>query len=432
MATNLGRCAYGRVSDTTPHHRPWDGTNFGSEANLAVSDTDIQWLVMKSNPDDAVEKCVAFWTNQLTGDNFFVQTWNGTTWTTQFSGRFAEAMTVRGFDLEYEDNGDIIVIFTDETTQVKYRARTAGSWDGSNQNAGSVLDDTPSIIVIKRANDTNTLFAVMSSNSSQLHAKRWTGTAWDNDIRIDDGTHTLSVKEQQCFDLAFEGDNNNCFVIFGDQNKDTQYRLFTTSWSAILDAYLAQGDKCFELRADWDHDSGADDIAIIQQLGNGNYEFGHWNGSTWQTVGSSLANQNKNERQLGIAFERSTAGTAIAVMDDKDDNIPLSYRTLVASTNTWSSISTLARSGGATINGLILNPDDGSDDMIVLISDQNDDLDSAKWDGSTFGDLEAGLVTDLPTTSKLEPFGFAFDFGVAPIPSGKPYPFTPGGFRLDV
>jgi len=427
MATSLGRCAYGRATDTTPHHRAWDGTDFGAELDLNVANSNILWMVIKSNPDDAVEKAVAFWADNLTGDNFWVMTWNGSSWTTGFSGRFAESQVSRGFDLEYENGGDILVIYSDETTQLKYRLRASGTW-GSEQNAGTTIDSNPRTIVIKRANDTDTLFTAISSDGGQLHAKRWTGSAIDNDTRIDDGSNVLAVKEQQCFDISFEGNNNNCFVIFGDTNKDLEYRLFTTSWSGITQAYSGMSDKVFELRADWDHDSGQDDIAVVMVLGNGFYEFASWNGSSWQTRGSTLAAQNKNERGIGIQFERSTTGTAVAVMCDKDDNIPLSYRTLTVPA-TWSSVSTLARSGGATINALVLNADDASDDMIVMISDQDDDLDSAKWTGTTFGDLEANLAADLPSSSKLEPFGFAWNIGVAPVAGAKRFPSIPRSLR---
>ena len=103
MATTLGRAAYGRVSDTTPVTRAWDGTNFGSETDLNLANSDVLWMVVKSNPANSAEKCVAFWADNLTGDNFWVMVWNGSSWSTGFSGRFAESQTSRGFDLEYEN-----------------------------------------------------------------------------------------------------------------------------------------------------------------------------------------------------------------------------------------------------------------------------------------------------------------------------------------
>ena len=132
--------AYGEGTVITPRYRTWSGSAFSLEGTAADTDDTIMWTVLKASPV-ANEMILGAYSSATR--TLFIQTWNGTGWTSNWSTFLNYDGATRIFDLAYETNsGDAIVVFGNDTNKdLRYRKRVGGVWDGSDQTISAITPD---------------------------------------------------------------------------------------------------------------------------------------------------------------------------------------------------------------------------------------------------------------------------------------------------
>lgn len=402
LSVDRGIVGYGEGSVTTPRYRIWDGSAFGNEASAAAAAATIQWIVVKPssvNSDDVIMGVLA------SNNNLYVQTWNGASWTANWNTAVGDSIT-RRFDVAFEQSsGDAVVVFGDGTSQMKYRKRVGGTWDGSNQNAGTALADLPYWIRAESRPTNDDIFVGVLTNGGTFHAMRWNGAtnAWGDQVQM---AASPSSKDQEAMDIAFERASGDAFVLWGDQSNNLKYREFTTAWQAETNAYAGMADKPFWVVATFDPISSSSKIAVGMVLNNGNFEFGAWDGSAWVSRPVAIAARDKAERGMDVAFEKDT-GKALYIYDTSANPNQMTWRTWTSSGG-FSSGTAQSGSSGA-INTMQLRSDPYTNEVMALYADANSDLFHRLWSGSAWTALGTALEASLSSvTTMREAFMFAW------------------------
>ena len=396
--------AYGEGTVITPRFRTWDGSTFSAEGSANDTDDTIKWVVLKASPV-SVEMILGVYSSAT--KYLFVQTWNGTSWTSNWSSFLNYDGSKRVFDIAYEKTtGDVVVVFgNNDTNTLCYRKRVGGVWDSADQTISTITPDTELLWVRAKSRPTNNdIFVAGSSNSKTLYALRWDG---DTDTWTDGLTTTAGIKDQnrEGFDLAFESASGDAFLIWGDAALNVKYREFTTSWQSESTAYSGLTDDVFWLKAAYDPLSTSSNIAIAMLREDTYLEFGAWNGSSWVTRPSAILALQRDNRSIDVAFEYGT-GEAVYAFSQSANSTQLARRTWT-SAGGFSSVTVETGTTG-NIKFVQLKADPTSASMMAVYADANADLFYRYWDGSSFSTLGTALETTISDADKLEPFMFAW------------------------
>ena len=396
--------AYGEGTVTTTRHRTWDGFIFSAEGSAQAAESRISWVVLKASPVSNEMILGAYATGTKT---LYIQTWDGSSWTSNWSSFLNYDGTKRVFDIAYEKTtGDVIVVFGNrDTKKLHFRKRVSGTWDSADQTVSAFTPDSELLWVRAESRPTNNdIFVAGASNSKSLYAARWDGAnnTWTNGLQT-----TVGIKDQnrEGFDLAFESASGDAFLIWGDPALNVKYREFTTGWQGESTAYSGLGDDVFWLAAAYDPLSTSSKIAIAMLREDTYLEFGAWNGSSWVTRPSAILAPNRDNRSIDVAFENGT-GRAVYAFSQSANSTQLAWRT-------WTSaggFSCVAVEAGITgsIKFVQLQADPTSDDMMAIYADANADLFYGFSNGSSWSVLGVAIETNLSQFDKVEPFMFAW------------------------
>ena len=134
---------YGEGSVITPRYRTWEGApslSFSAEASANNTDDVIKWVVLKPSP---IENEMIMGTYSSADKKLYIQTWDGTSWTSNWSTHLNYDGSFRMFDIAYEKNsGDAVVVFGDKNDKtLRYRKRVDGTWDSCRSDYRCTPDD---------------------------------------------------------------------------------------------------------------------------------------------------------------------------------------------------------------------------------------------------------------------------------------------------
>ncbi len=394
-----GLAVYGEGSVANPRYREWDSRFFGPEGSANPAASTINWVVVASSPSSP-EKVVGI----LSSDSFlYVQTWNGAVWASNWNTNLGRDQT-RGFDIAYEEqSGDVVVAFGDNTAQLRYRKRVAGTWDGANGNAGTPLADVPYYVRLTPNPTNNDIMTAVATNAGTLHALRWDGATklWGNQVQM---PGILGSKDEESFDVAYERASGDAFVIWGDDGGALRYREFTAAWGAATTAYSLP-DKALWVTAAADPEASSNRIAVGMILNNNDLEFGAWTGASWAARPAPVGTSQKNQRGIDVGFE-ATTNRAMFVFNPSSNPRQIVWRTWTQSGGFGGVTAEPGLTGN--INFVQVRPDPTSNDMMLLYADNNRDLAYRWWDGATWSPLAVALEVDLSEHSQREAFMFAW------------------------
>ena len=301
---------YGEGTVITPRYRTWQGAptlSFSAEDSANDTDDVIKWVVLKPSP---IENEMVLATYSSADKNLYIQTWDGTSWTSNWSTHLNYDGSTRMFDIAYEKgSGDVVVVFGDgNDNTLKYRKRVDGTWDGADQLL-MTPDNKVNWVRAESRPGSDDIFVATVASSKSLYGMRWDGSAnsWGDQIQTTAGVFNAGTEG---FDIAFESATGDAFLVWGDAAKNVKYREFTTSWQAETTAYSLLSDDVQWLAAAYDPQATGSKIAIAMVLDNNTFEFGAWNGSSWVTRPAAVTAPNKDNRFIDVAFESDT-GEAI-------------------------------------------------------------------------------------------------------------------------
>ena len=393
-----GIALYGENGAANPRFREWTGAAFGPEGSASAVPGTEQWVVVAPSPLGP-EMVVGILSDN---NRLYVQTWSGGVWTANWDVAIGGSNS-RRFDIAYEEqSGDVLVVFGDGTTQLRYRRRIGGVWDGANLNAGTPLPAFPRWVRTAPRPTNDDVFIGLVTNSETMHALRWDGTAnaMGNQVQMSQGTQ---LSGQEPFDIAFERTSGDAFVIWGSSVSTLRYREFTGAWQAEGVAYSMPDDARWVV-ADHDPRATASTIAVGMVLQNGDFEFGAWDGTTWVTRPAAIAARDQNQRGIDVAFERGT-GRAIYVFNQNANPAQVAYRNW---TTAGFGAVTVAPGSTGNLRFVQLRSSPHRDEIMALLSDARNDLSHRLWSGSSWSALAAPLEATMSVSGQREPFMFAW------------------------
>jgi hypothetical protein len=411
-----GMIAYGEGVLTAPRYRLWTGAAWDIEqsANDVGGVTNMVVLRSARTRDEKILGVL-----DKSGD-INVQVWDGGTW-----GTALEVTTVvadydyRGFDIAYEDSsGDAIIVYQNNVDDPLYRV-----WNGTSWSDAATLDlPTAGIPVwIRMASKPGSDEIIVATLDKGLNvtAAVWGGSAWGNSINLEGAAESY---EYNGIAIAYESISGDAMVAWSrgtDTSGGPRYRFWDGSaWGAEATAPETGDEQLFiELGSDPLSDKivmGAIDTSNIPSI-----DINVWNGtaSAWGGNTEAVSQTMRNKlKPADVGFE-STSGEAMAVYVAKND-LTLHYRNWSTGSG-WSeqkdccTLDSLPQTGD-------IRPDPNSDDIMIAIVDANEDLRSAKWNGSACGTPE---TLETSTSSTFASFMLSYDrhFIISDVNAGGPY-----------
>jgi hypothetical protein len=228
------------------------------------------------------------------------------------------------------------------------------------------------------------MILVTLDSSSDIRAQVWDGNSWGNVVQI---TNSARSSTNQCFDVIYEQGTGRAMVVWSDSSS-IKYRIWNgVSWESQENVYSYSNVNWIKLAAD----PTSNRILLASQDHWSNYYIDAfvWSGSSWSSPRELENNAYRTDvRSFDVAFEQQS-GKGLVVWGDRS-TVP-KYRTWSGSWSSESSALDLGSSGYT--RWAQLTPDPASNEMFLMTSDGNTDLNIQKWDGSSF-----------TSTSQVEPY----------------------------
>lgn len=234
------------ASQGVPYFRQWNNDTYAWGLEQQANDVGpiIRYMVLKF----ARTRNEAILGTMNSNGDIHVQIWNGTAW-----GAIRLLSTVgggnsqyRGFDIEYETQGDrAVVVFNNANNRnPAYQIWNGTVWTatiGLNVDLGGNYNTTGNFVprwieLAPNPLTTSNEIALMTLDSgSDVYGVRWTGTVW---ARMSAATTswetTASTNTRKAIDVAYEHLTGRALFMWGDNFNDRQlYRIWTSSTSTL-------------------------------------------------------------------------------------------------------------------------------------------------------------------------------------------------------
>ena len=434
LMTADGRLLHGQAGGAAARARTWEGmaADWAAESSIPASGAEIRWLQHRLSPSagDRNEYVLAF-SETATGTELEAMRWSGRQWTRDWRGTAVTAANAgrRGFDMEIEDSGDVLVVFSDDTETPAFRIFSEGQWTAKaslplNDGAGPNPDTNSGVVhwveLVPRAG-TDEMALVFADANADLVAIVWDGADWvtatANTLATDVKTNPNDLLVgNRAFDAAWET-SGDLLVAWGVEAIDGY------AWSvkaAAGDTFTAPAMVAiyggFVEHIELASEPSADRIAGgFYDMGNGTERIGAatWDGTTWtDIIELDISVRDSNDMEQGdfpgdVEWVGST-GTAVMVYGDEDPGT-LDW-VLWTESGGWVIQPDLAVAGKGETESAILRPFPGQDLLMALFSDDAGDLYGALNDGTSWtltnsgAPLEAELssVTSVPYDFSIE------------------------------
>ena len=360
-----------------PRYRQWVGADWSDETSANNVGGTTRWIVMQSCP---TRNETIMGTLDASYD-VNAQVWDGSTWgaVQQFSGSL-DSYTRRGFDVAYEQiSGDAMFVYLN--TKIDEGVPEYRVWDGSLWTGGAAVDGTSpgagDIGWVRLAADPNSdeMVLVTLDDERDIRAQVWDGSNWGNPIIVTDESRAYGY---QCYDVVYD-QTGNAMVVWADMGTSTvRSRVWNgTAWGAVGDIY-AFTDSVYWIKLAADPNSNNMLMGALDE--DKDVRVTVWNGTVWSS--NILIEENtyeNNKRIMDVSFEQSS-GRGLVVWGDSTPTPK--YRIWNGS---WGPECSASNLGGTGYTRWVqLTPDPDSDEMFLMTSDGNSDINIQKWDGSSW------------------------------------------------
>ncbi len=332
----------------------------------------------------------------------YTQVYNGICWNTPrllASWNAATALGVRNFDGTYLNNGNFMVIFSNNTTTPQYQIWDGTSWTSSaaTTNVGGV----PLYIVARARPGTNEIMMGVFDQSSHTNTAYYSGSAWSAATQHSAVAPT-ATKEH--IDFAWSPqDTLRGMLIYTDAAADRAItmRMWSAdgsgggSWGTAVNASPNQSNNLGALALT--ARKGANEFHACNKDAGSPFTI-RCNKATFTSATPSVitatnptnqtiaaATDNGIQRSFDLEFKAQSGALAIAVYSDNTASPKLKKFT-PGSPGTWDAaatpISTAPFTLGNPVRTVRLIPDATTDDIMILMGDNTLDVYSVVWSGS--------------------------------------------------
>lgn len=380
-------------------YRTWGVPQWSAEKSVTNVGNTPAYMVLRSNPKSP-EMIMAISDNDY---NLNVQTWNGLSWasTTKLVNRL-NSYKEKSFDISYEQSsGNAVVVFTDwynNRRVPRYTKWNGLSWSSDSPVDSNVYSNKGNVAWIRLESNPSSdeMVLVTLDDKKYMSAQVWNGNSWGNAISL---TSSAITSNYQCFDVIYEQGTGRAMVVWAD-SRSIKYRIWSgNSWGREQNLYSVNNAYWLKLAAD---PSSNNLILAYQDSSNAVYAFS-WSGSSWSSRQSIGSNTGSNARRsMDVAFEQS-GGRALIVWGDST-SVP-KYRTWTGSS--WDRRALQASNIGDTAYWVQLTPDPASNEMFLMTSDRNNDINIQKWTNSSWSSTSE---VETSYNSNYECFDIAFNY----------------------
>jgi Tfp pilus assembly protein PilV len=328
----------------------------------------------------------------------YAQVYNGTTWgnVVQLASFVSVSfLDVQNFDGTYLANGDFMVAYSDNTNTPKFRTWNGTSW--SAQVSARGVGGIPNVVVLKNRPSTNEVMLSTFTQNLRTVSEYFNGGAY---LTANWGTLTVHATNSvgNTFRLLdFEWDPatpTKGAIVYSDKANDKAVgiKIWTAngsgsgSWSGQVKS-SNQGNNMGAMAIaarplndeyiTCDKDSSGTQGITCYQVNNTPAFTNPVNQTIATFTDSGL------QRSFHIGFEQTSGAIALAFYSD-NTNVP-KFKKYTVSSNTWDAAATSVSTGALTpgvFKSVRLIPRE-NDDIMVIMSDANQDLYSVLWDGTT-------------------------------------------------
>lgn len=363
-------------STTTPKYRIWKDQQWSPEVSANTVGGKPNFIVTAASP--AKPEIIMGTLDHVNDIN--VQIWNGSAWgpVNEFSAS-ADSASRKAFDIAYEQiSGDALIAYMDMGINdgiPRYRTWNGVSWSSAGA-ANAIISGSGDVGWVKMASNpfSDEIVLVTLDDALDMRAQVWNGASWGNAISI---TNNAETYYYQCFDVIYEQQTGNVFVVWADGASNTvKYRIWNgSSWSSEASLYSYGSSNVYWIKMASDPNSN--NIIMGIETEDCDIYVTAWNTTSWSSplqIETSVYDYGR--RTMDVAFEQES-GRGIVAWGDSS-TVP-KYRTWNGS---WSSeASAFDLQGSSYTRWVQLTPTPISNDIFLMTSDGGNDINIQKWDG---------------------------------------------------
>jgi len=334
------------------------------------------------------------------GQFLYGQVWNGSSWgnVVQLTGYGDNTNPeTRNFDGAYLANGDFMVVYDDFTWKPKYRIWNGTSW--SSEKSTRNIGGWPVWITFRARKDANGAMMVVRDAWQHTNTVYWNGTSWG--WPVEHGWYSTGFS-RKTISYAWSIKSPWVGAVMYNEWYDTtpNVRIWNSnsnSWGSSAEnrsvsdiarimkiAAYPKADKFFGCVKD----SGYDITCFYT-----GYQ------PSWKIPQNSVVATNTdhgNQKSFDVAFEQQTGMDGLIVYSNGSNGyarrIP-KYRKIEANNDKIDQEETMPSLGSSSsyaLETVRTIPDPTSDDIMVLLGDSDQDLNSILWDGSSNSFVTSG------------------------------------------
>ncbi len=422
-----GMAIWRSSGSTIPEYRFLYDSTFAPERTAA----DIgEWKIIQGAVSVTRDEAITI--GVTTGNAITGQLWNGSDWTALPDNDISTVSETFWWssDVAYEQlSGDAMIIWNSGGTTA--RGIRYMTWDGSTYSACDSITapnaGEPQHMQLASSPDSDEMVLIASNSNSVDYALVWDGSAWGNSVTLDNpgtGDNRTDIA------VAYEQQSGDAMVVYGDNSEYMFFRKWDGSTWSVEDSLAPPGGVAGNVRwATLTADPLSNHLVLGVLNSSSDIWLAVWDGVSWET--SSLATNTANGTTfpgVAVAFE-SESGDAVACYGE-DTKV---FYNVWQSGSGWSAAATAANTGDNP-NTVVLKPDPASDEIVLAVQDDVNDLNLSIWNGDSWGTL-----VELETATgdnKNQPFDFMwFDhrvnqppvlaaIGAQSVTEGNPLSFT--------
>ena len=389
-------------ASAAPEYSEWDGSAFGTTQSGVTQS--IRWRIMQGASSPTRDEKIVIGVE--TGGEISGELWNGSTWdkTDMTSLAYVNQTYWWGCEVAYESqSGDALLVWSGGNTysnQLRYQIWDGSSWS-SPANIAAYTGTTPYQIKLAASPNSDEMVVVVNDASEADWALVWDGSSWGDQIQL----ATATTDDRTDINVAYEQQSGNAMVTYGNGDGNVRYQIWDgSSWSGESSLAPPAGPSGYTRWTTLASDRNSDRILLGVQSSDPDGWVAIWDGTSWGDqellTASSLVLDIGTAPNLAVAFEQNS-GDAVVAYGRSNQNV-FFYRTH-SSGSGWSS-EQIGTNVGNNTNSIGLFADPTSDEMMLIVQDNNQDLNVFPWDGTTWG--SNFILEYLSGEEKNQPFTF--------------------------
>ncbi|TSC82070.1 MAG: hypothetical protein G01um101420_600 [Parcubacteria group bacterium Gr01-1014_20] len=372
----------------------WSGASLAADVDSATTNKSLRAIRVYSSATRNEKVMLSRHLAGTNGQTIYAQVYDGLSWgnvvllSSWTSNTFTD---VENFSGTYLENGDFMVVYSDNTAIPKFRIWNGSSWLSQASLPG--VGGTPVFIVTKNRPGTNEVAAAFFDSGSDTNTLYFNGGAYltPNWTSLTEHATTAPFNNRKLIDFTWSQSNPlKGMLIYGSGAGDQTInaRVWTAngagggSWSSTVNSPII-GASLSSLAI-----SGravADEFIACKKDSAGTPDINCFRnniGNVWSNPGSQTITTVSDaglQRSFDIAYEPALGGLGLIVYSDNTSVPKLKKYNPVS--NSWDAAPTSLSTLGGSLETVKLIPHPDTDDITILLTDTNQDSYSLVWDG---------------------------------------------------